>query len=124
MGNQAACRSSQSSSLISPLVSAALIQGTREEASYGGFQYLHCTHPVSLPASAHTGNIANFVHNDFLFYLTVGQLIYGHYFRNESYLEAHLKTNLLPLLIKSCFNQALSFCYYCCMHSGARKALQ
>lgn len=55
----------QSSSLDSPLVSAAFIQGTREEASHGGFQCLHCSHPVSIAASAHPGNIANFVQNDF-----------------------------------------------------------
>lgn len=55
-----------SRTLESLLVSAALIQGTREEASHRGVQYLHCTHPVSLPAAAHPGNIANFVQHVFI----------------------------------------------------------
>ncbi len=62
-GNQAATKSSQSSDLESPLVPAAFIQDTREEASHGGFQYLHCTRPVSLAASDHPGNIENFAQN-------------------------------------------------------------
>lgn len=58
---------SESGTLKSPLVFAALVQGTREEAPHGGFQYLHCTHPLSLPASAHPGNIENVMQNVFLF---------------------------------------------------------
>lgn len=55
----------QFSSLDAPLVSAAFIQGTREEASHSGFQYLHCTGPVPIPASAHPGNIESVVQDGF-----------------------------------------------------------
>lgn len=56
--------STKSSSLDSHLVSAAFIQGTREEAPDCGVQYLHCSCPVSVPAPAHLGNITHFVQTD------------------------------------------------------------
>lgn len=39
------------------LLSSALIQGAGEETSNGGFQHLHCSRPLSIPAPSHPGKV-------------------------------------------------------------------